>query len=353
MDLTGAGTTPAVEHAALALHDTTLSADEVLGRLAGLVEALGLGDDACVLPPGAPAPDGVKAIPVVPPRGEVAALLVCRPASAEAVTRLEALAAHAGVALHYRVRLAEVEHREGTVRRVAEHLQDALLPPLPPLEHTAVARRYVPAMRDTRVGGDFYDVFALPDGRTLLVVGDVVGKGIEAASRTSQITQTLRALALQDLPLDELLRLCDTQVTFQDPDIMATVWCGLYDDRTGELTFSSLGHPPALLLRGAAGANPTPIRLELSGLPLGMGDLAPTELECRNRQLSSGDLLVCYTDGVVETAGDFLTGQDALLQAVEDHRLEPLDALLDHAMTDLLADANHRDDALMLALRRR
>jgi phosphoserine phosphatase RsbU/P len=132
----------------------------------------------------------------------------------------------------------------------------------------------------------------------LVTVGDVVGKGVEAAVRTSRITQTLRALALRELPLDQLLALADEQVVWQDPEIMATLWCGMYEPDTGELAFASLGHPPALLLRSSG----DPIRLELEGLPLGMRDLSPDPPEVCTRRLDARDLLVLYTDGVVEAS---------------------------------------------------
>lgn len=364
-----AGPAPrATDDAVLALHDAGLSAPGIVALLERLVEALGLGSDASFMTTAMDAVEQedaleqerpeVRSVEVARPDGTIEGVLRFRPASERALPRVAALAAHAGVALHAAHRIGEVERREATYRRVAEELQSMLLPVPPKLANTSIARRYRPAMRDTQVGGDFYDVFALPDGRVLVVVGDVMGKGIEAASRTSRITQTLRALALQNLGLEQLLRRCDEQVVFQDPELMATLWCGLYDDRSGELTFASLGHPPALLLHARTAAfapTPTsgPIRLELQGLPLGMRDLGDGAPECRARRLGSGDLLVLYTDGVVEAAGDFVAGQQALLAAIERRRHEPLENLLDGALEDLLRDADHNDDALMLLLRRR
>ena len=341
---TGGATAVPVAQAALALHEPDLGVDEILRRLVDLAGQVGPAGSVVLVPPDTLAPEGLRTIGV-PEAG-----LLAFTGDDEASERLEILASHAALAIANHRRAGEAERREVSVRRVAEQLQDALLPPPPELEHTLIAREYRAAGREARVGGDFYDVFPLPDGRVVVLIGDIVGKGIEAASRTTRITQTIRSLALGDLTLDELLHRTDEQVTYQDPDLMATVWCGYYTPATGELEFSSLGHPPALLLRGGGNA---PIRLELHGLPLGMRDLAEEVPEIRSRRLEPGDMLVLYTDGVVETAGDFIAGQDQLLEAVQRRRDLPLAQLITSALDELLADADHLDDALMLLLRRR
>lgn len=355
--------TRAIDEAALALHDPTLTPGAILELLVQLVADLGLATDvALLLPAEQPRPPdpGVLRTEVREParasgngdapRRRLIALLECRPRSADMVRALEVLSAHAGVAVTHAERMREIARREESVRRIAERLQDALLPPLPELPNTGIEVRYRAASREARVGGDFYDVFPLPNDCVLIVVGDVVGKGVEAASRTSRITQTLRALALQGMALEEMLERCDAQITFQDPEIMATIWCGLYQPSSGELVFASLGHPPALLLRGTS---PEAVRLELEGLPLGMRDLTTDPPDCRNRRLESRDLLVLYTDGVVESSRDFLAGQQSLLDAIEKRRNEPLSTILDVALDELLASGGHADDAVMLLLRRR
>jgi serine phosphatase RsbU (regulator of sigma subunit) len=333
-----------VERATLALHAADLTADVVGRRLAELVVEVGLSADAAFVPAPrhreAVAAAGEVLVEVRPPAGPVLGVLRCAPVDDEAGRAACLLAAHAGLALLSTRRLRDVEEREGEVRRISERLQDQLLPPLPTVPATSLDVDYRAAAREAKVGGDFYDVFPLRD---------VVGKGVEAAVRTSRITQTLRALALRELPLDRLLALADEQVVWQDPEIMATLWCGIYEPDSGELAFASLGHPPALLLRSTG----EPIRLELEGLPLGMRDLSPDPPEVRTRQLEARDLLVLYTDGVVEASRDYLAGQEALQRAVEAHRDDPLHEVLHSALDELLADANHSDDAVMLLLRRR
>lgn len=339
--------------AALSLYRPDQSAARVTSRLAELVAELGLAADPVYLPAREPLPEaeapGTAAVAVRRPDGSLAGVLRCRPAGPGAAESVRVLAAHAGVALAGVGRLREVARREAVLRRVAEHLQDALLPALPDLPHTVMAVSYRAAARDARVGGDFYDAFPMPCGRVLITVGDVMGKGLEAAAHTSRITQTLRALALQGLDLDVLLERADAQVTWQSQDVIATVWCGLYDPASGEIAFASLGHPPALLLR----AGGEPIRLELEGLPMGMRDLSGSPPEVRSRRLAPRDLLVLYTDGVVEASRDYLAGQQALLAAIARRREEPVGTILAGALQDLLdADTDNRDDAVMLLLRR-
>lgn len=345
-----------LQAAVLDLHATDLDVHALGTVLEEVVVKLGLARTAVFLPLALTAEVPTRADGIalaVPGRGRrPAGVLRCT--EAVAGPDLELVVAHAAVAFENLSLREEIARREEAVRRIAEQLQDALLPDLPSLPNTLIDVRYRSAGREARVGGDFYDVFGLPDGRALIVVGDVMGKGVEAASRTSRITQTLRALALQGLDLQLLLERCHEQVTYQDPEIMATLWCGLYDPESGELDFASLGHPPALLLRG--GDDPSrsdPIRLELEGLPLGLRDLTDTPPETRSRRLGPRDLLVLYTDGVVEASGDFLAGVDALLAAVEARADEPLATIVSEVVDEMLADAGHRDDAVLFLLRRR
>ena len=346
-----------LDRAALALHTDVVDEAGVLARLERIVVELGLATAAAAEPVRgtvAAAAPGWRIAFVGDPADPVAVLrwTPVAPDDPDADETLAVLAAHAAAAVITVRRLAEVARREQAVRQVAGLVTEELFPPLPALPGTSleVEARTSWADLGLGVGGDFYDVFELPDATALVVVGDVVGKGVRAAGHVSRITQTLRALALQGLPLDEVLVRTDAQVRFQDPEIMATLWCGLYEPESGELRFASLGHPPALLLRGRDDSG---VRLELTGLPLGMGDLATGPPEVRRRLLEPRDLLVLYTDGVVEAHRDFLAGQEALLEAVRRRIDEPLAHLISGALDELLEGAAHTDDAVMLLLRRR
>lgn len=324
-----------------------------------LVRTLGLADDVTYLDAGQLAGGGAATEGPVQPGVDMAlipvrradrhpeGLLRCKPRPG-ALPVIEELASLAGAAIGEAARAGELALREAALRRVAERLQDALLPELPALPSTVVEVVYRAAAREARVGGDFYDMFPLPNGNVLLVVGDVVGKGVEAASRTSRITQTFRALAMQGLALEKLLdRVCE-QVVFQDPEIMATVWAGLYEPLSGRLVFASCGHPPALLLHSEGPA----AWLNVEGLPLGMQDLLDEGPETRTRVLGARDLLVLYTDGLVEASGDVIAGQEALLRAFESRRDAGLRQLVVEVSDQMLRDAGHTDDAVLLVLRR-
>lgn len=339
--------------ATLRVRRSEVGPDDVVAELERLVVELGLAEEPVFVPAsvvlaGAGAKPGRTDVEVRRPDGTFEGMLRCVPHDDEALRRVGILADHAGTTIQLVGRLRDAEHREAMVRRIAERLQDALLPQVPDVTNSTIAVAYRPAARDAKVGGDFYDVFPLPGGRVLLAIGDVMGKGVEAAAQMSLITQTLRALALAGLDLDVLLDRLDEQVMWQDTELMATVWCGLYEPGTGELAFASLGHPPALLLR----AEGDPIRLELEGLPLGAGDLADQPPEVRTRRLANRDLLVLYTDGVVEASKDLLAGQEALLTAVKRRREEPVGDILNGVLDDVLGEAAHSDDAAMLVLRR-
>lgn len=343
-----------VDEALRRLHDPALRYADVGPVLEGLVASLDAVGDPVYVPAAMADLEGARRealtmTPVRRPDGTLEGALWHRPCDELCALAVDIIASQGGAVLAALSRLEELERRERSARRVAERLQDALLPSVSAIPETNVAVRYRAASREARVGGDFYDLFALPDGRVLIVVGDVVGKGIEAASHLALITQTCRALALQRLGLTELVERVDEQVRFQNEAVMATMWCGLYEPHSGELEFASLGHPPALLVR----ADGTPIHLTLEGLPLGMRDLSPDPPEIRARLLEPRDLLVLYTDGVVEASKDYLAGQRWLHDAIERRRDAPVEQLVDAVLDELLADAGHSDDAVLMALRRR
>ncbi len=171
-----------------------------------------------------------------------------------------------------------------------------------------VASRYVPADMDHGVGGDWFDVIELSGARVALVVGDVVGHGINAAATMGRLRTAVRTLADLDLPPDELLaHLDDTVRRLNDEDaddsgqapgvVGATCLYAVYDPVTRRCTMARAGHPPALIV-GAQGEVTVP---DLpAGAPLGLGlglvPFQPVELE-----LPEGSVLALYSDGLVES----------------------------------------------------
>jgi PAS domain S-box-containing protein len=194
------------------------------------------------------------------------------------------------------VRRREALERELRAERdVAERLQRALLPDrLPELAGVRTAVEYLPATADVGVGGDWYDALRVDDDRVLLVIGDVGGRGLEAATIMAQLRSVVRAYAMESPQPDEILErvsaYCD-RLTLAD---LVTVAIGLLDLRTQRLRIASAGHLPPLILRPGQ----EPELMDLPGdPPLGTGHRHFGEHEVA---LSPGSLIVLYTDGLVE-----------------------------------------------------
>ncbi|MGC4804916.1 SpoIIE family protein phosphatase [Micromonospora sp. DT233] len=183
-------------------------------------------------------------------------------------------------------------------RRVAQTLQRSLLPPaLPEVDGIGFAAEYVPTGDDAEVGGDFYDVLPLPDGRWLVVVGDVSGKGIEAAAVTGLVRDVIRVLVTDGKPLPEALgRLNETLVERGGGRYctLALAAVGPGDDGGLDVDLHLAGHDRPVLLRAGDGAS----FVGVGGTALGLLDsiTSPTA----RIVLAPGDSLIFYTDGVTE-----------------------------------------------------
>jgi PAS domain S-box-containing protein len=210
--------------------------------------------------------------------------------TSEDVSVLELVAARAALAINQ----AQVHEHE---RRISEGLQRSLLPErLPDVAGLDVAARYVPGGRDLEVGGDWYDAVALEDGRVVLMVGDVVGHGLQAASFMGQLRNALRAYALEGHSPSSMLERLDQLIPLVDRDAIATVLCLALDLITGEIVYASAGHPPALLLE--PGEEPR-FLVEGRTVPLGAVD-EPLFPEVKD-VAPVGTTLLLYTDGLVES----------------------------------------------------
>jgi GAF domain-containing protein/anti-sigma regulatory factor (Ser/Thr protein kinase)/PAS domain-containing protein len=249
------------------------------------------------------------------------------------------LAADRAALAFERMMIYEREHE------IAVTLQQSVLPGrLPEVERLDVAVRYLPGRNELEVGGDWYDLIDLGHNRVGVVVGDVVGKGVIAASAMAQLRNALRVYALDGLkPASVLGRLGELARTVGTP--FATVAYLVIDYERGICRYASAGHPPALHLREGW----PPVFLEGGrSTPIGIG------LDTRSRQasieLEPGDLLLLYTDGLVESRTLTLTeGMDRLVEAVESSPDE-LDDLLDHVGRQLAVDTR-QDDVAMVAVR--
>ncbi|MFF3500993.1 SpoIIE family protein phosphatase [Streptomyces sp. NPDC003247] len=212
----------------------------------------------------------------------------------------------------------------GRERTTALTLQRSLLPSAPARrEGLDITARYRPALSE--VGGDWYDVLPLGPRRTGFVVGDVMGKGVQAAAIMGQLSTATRALARLDLPPAELLRHLD-DIAGSLGDAIATCVYAVYDLERGTCALSSAGHLPPVLARGDGTADLVDVP---GGVPLGVGgvDFGTVEVE-----LAPGTLLALYTDGLVENRAEpidtGLTTLTRLLQSPDDSLERTGDALL-------------------------
>ncbi|MCC6437273.1 MAG: SpoIIE family protein phosphatase [Acidimicrobiales bacterium] len=232
------------------------------------------------------------AVPVTSADGEVVAVIGLawgepQPLNAELHASLSALSAVVGQALE-RARRFDAE------RHVAQALQQVLLPAgLPSLPTMALTARYLAAESTLAVGGDWYECFELPGGRLIIALGDVVGRGLEAAATVGQLRAAVAALAATvDSPAALLDRL-DGFVRHFPGAVCTTVVCVELTLATGELRYACAGHPPPLLVRPDGtnsmleGGRSTPI-----GISAGPRPVAEHRLEV-------GERLLLYTDGLV------------------------------------------------------
>ncbi len=253
-------------------------------------------------------------------------------------TRLAAETAHAlGRARRY-------EHE----RQVAHDLQVALLPAIDPSPAAGVraAAVYAPADPEHEVGGDWYDVFPVPGGRVAMVVGDVVGHDLRAATTMARLQPLLRVMVSEAVdPADALARL-DRAAPYVDRSLMTTVGVADYDPVTRRLRYACAGHPPPLLIDASG-----PRLLEDGrGLPLGV-DLRKAR-PLAEVTITGPAKLVWYTDGLVERRGEAVTeGLDRLVQVGRrlecDDDPEPLARRL---LQELTADRALPDDIVVLVV---
>ena len=255
--------------------------------------------------------------------------------TAEDRTLLSLVCGYLGQALHR-------AHQTDQQRETAVALQRAILGPagLP----AGFAVRYEPAMRPLEVGGDWYDIVELPDGRIGIVVGDCVGHDLGAATVMGQLRSACRALLLQDASASQALAAMDRFASFVPGGECATVFCGILDPGTGQLTYSSAAHPPGIVV------HPDGRVVLLEGgrsLPLAIRADAPrTEAAY---VLPPRSTLLLYTDGLVERRGRPITdGMTAAGAAVREGSGAALEDLADQLMTRLAPDGGYEDDVALV-----
>jgi len=229
-------------------------------------------------------------------------------------------------------------------RHVALELQRAILPlhdepfDLPGLR-TMV--RYLPASKDGRVGGDWYITADMPGGHVLIAIGDVGGHGLAAAAGMARLRGALAGLAITGSPPERLVGWLNDLVRHVAPEHTASVVAGYFDPASRTLTWAQAGHPPPILVRDSWARPLEPP----DGILLGAGQ---EEYAAAILKLSPGDLLLLYSDGLIERRDRSVDAGLATLAAAVRGITDPEHAIA--AALTALGSTNLEDDTCLVAL---
>ncbi|MGB8650290.1 MAG: SpoIIE family protein phosphatase [Mycobacteriales bacterium] len=231
-------------------------------------------------------------------------------------------------------------------RTMAETFQRSLLPrEVPNSALLSAASRYLAGARGQQVGGDWFDLIELDDGSQVLVVGDVMGRGVQAAAVMGQLRATVRAYAFEGHRPAALLQRLDRVVQSLDDLHFTTCVVGLLEPASRRLVLASAGHLPPLVVSPYGTAQ----FLYLDpGLPLGVGGAEYVE---QSLVLDPGTLLLLYTDGLVEERESPIEeGLEQLRRAAEGEPVRSPEEFCDRVLRALGRDGGHDDDTALLAL---
>lgn len=239
-----------------------------------------------------------------------------------------------------RARLFDAEHR------ITQDLQHRVLSPIPQLEQVAIAARYEPATSGVGMGGDWYDTVVLDDERICVVLGDVVGHGIDAIAEMTQIRAVVRTLALAGTPLPEIVARTSAQLRAEGGSY-ATLFVATIDIARGDLAYVSAGHPPPLLRR----PDGTVEILRQGRHPVLGVDLGTRSAGCTDLPVDS--TLVAYTDGLIERPGTAIDrAVDELAAQLAGMPMLPPEALADRLLRLHPTDEGHVDDLALVVAHR-
>ncbi|MER5433990.1 SpoIIE family protein phosphatase [Streptomyces sp. NPDC002588] len=239
-------------------------------------------------------------------------------------------------------RLRASERRQ---RETAVTLQRSLLPQeLEQPDDLRIAATYQPGGTEAAVGGDWYDVITLGGGRTALVIGDVMGRGVRAAAVMGQLRTAVRAYARLDLPPHEVLQLLDGLAAEIDANQIATCVYAVHDPNEGRLVYASAGHLPILVRddRGEVQRADEP-----TGPPLGTGGWIHAS---GSIGLGPGSTAVLYTDGLVERRDQDLDEGIAALERALSGATGTPQVVCDRLVRSAGVTADHDDDVAVLVL---
>lgn len=233
-------------------------------------------------------------------------------------------------------------------RDIADTLQEALLVMPDRVEGIEFGCLYHSATEAAEVGGDFYDIFELEEGRIGLAIGDISGKGLEAATLNAFVKSTIRAYVYEyESPALIMSRVNETLGKTSAPSVFASAFFGILDTASGNLTYCNAGHPPPILVQGKSGAAFLPVSSPVIGAFSGM------EYAEGGTLLKTGDLLFLYTDGAIEARQnlDFF-GEDRLLKLVSERSAQEAKRIAESVFDEIMrfTGGHLADDVALLAI---
>lgn len=246
-----------------------------------------------------------------------------------------------------RERRQEEARLRARAEAITDTLQQGVLPDiLPELPEVELAARYIPAQYQEAVGGDWYDVFGLEANQIVVAIGDVMGKGVVAASVMGQLRNALRAYFLEghdpEVAVAYLNRCC---LRFANQH-MTTLVVGVFDTETREFTYVCAGHLPPLVLDADGAAH----YLEnIGGLPLGVDDAML--YQSSTVVLEPGSTILLYTDGLVERRKEALEDRLDIFKQLIEAGPDDIDELASYAIAASLPTGAGDDDTALLLLR--
>ncbi|TFV55859.1 PAS domain S-box protein [Mycobacterium sp. PS03-16] len=253
-------------------------------------------------------------------------------------------------------RAAELSDRYVALRNSAQVMQKALLAAaVPVLPGVDIAAEYLVATEDTAAGGDWFDAIPVPGG-VVLVVGDVVGHGIEAAAAMAQLRAAVRMAVLSGREISETLRDVDAFSGHVPGGRYATLCVGRLDAEAGTFEYCTAGHPPPLRITAAG----QPQFLPASGdAPLGRD----SAWHARTERVDPGDVILLYSDGIIERPGRELSSSSAEFARLAAgilaggglplDGLRPVERLCGQTIELLLRETGYGDDVTLLAAQHR
>jgi serine phosphatase RsbU (regulator of sigma subunit)/anti-sigma regulatory factor (Ser/Thr protein kinase) len=246
-----------------------------------------------------------------------------------------------------RAALAIDRARQAERRAVTEVMQRTLLPDaLPDVPGVRFSAKYLPAGSGVKIGGDWYDVMQMSDGRLALVIGDVVGRGVIAAAVMSEIRTALRAYMSEGHALEEVISLLNDLLVTMGRNRSATVTILALDLEREELEAVSAAHLPALML---SRDGQTGFLEQHQGLPLGIS--AGQHYTAKVYPFPLGSVLLLYTDGLIERRGESIEhGLERLRAAAEREAGPGESSLADRVYRELIRDMTLEDDIALLAI---